>query len=142
MLEAAGELQTIKGAEREEEIGGIVDFYQRQTGNRAVLFDDIPGYPSGYRIVANILTSTKRIKLTLGLPTDATDMDLVNFWRRYMKEAKTIPPVTVPTGLPPPPATRPAAVAVPRIPAPTPTPHDRGSRTRSRRMLLTRQPAP
>jgi 4-hydroxy-3-polyprenylbenzoate decarboxylase len=98
-MEAAGELQTVRGANREEEIGGIVDFYQRKTGNPAVLFDDIPGYRSGHRVVANILTSTSRIKLTLGLPADATDMDLVAYWRRYMKEAKTIPPVTVPVGL-------------------------------------------
>ena len=98
-MEAADELQIVRGANREEEIGGIVDFYQRQTGNKAVLFDDIPGYPSGYRAVANILTSTKRIKMTLGLPADATDMDLIHFWRKYMKENKTIPPVQVPTGL-------------------------------------------
>src|SRR6266702_4596091 len=98
-MEAADELQVVRGADREREIGGIVDVYQRQAGNRAVLFDDIPGYPSGYRIVANILTSTKRIKLTLGLPADATDMDLVQFWRSYMKQAKAIPPLAVPTGL-------------------------------------------
>ena len=67
-MEAADELQLVRGANREEEIGGIVDFYQRKTGNKAVMFDDIPGYPSGYRAVANILTSTKRIKMTLGLP--------------------------------------------------------------------------
>ena len=42
-LRAAGELQDIAGAERE--IGGIVDIYQRRIGNKAVLFDDIPGYP-------------------------------------------------------------------------------------------------
>ncbi len=45
-LRAAGELQDIKGAEREKEIGGIVDIYQRKIGNKAVLFDDIPGYPA------------------------------------------------------------------------------------------------
>src|SRR5207248_1923139 len=97
-MEAANELQVVRGANREEEIGGIVEFYQRQTGNRAVLFDDIPGYPSGYRVVANILTSTSRIKMTLGLPSNATNMDLIAFWRRYMKENKNTPPVTVPTG--------------------------------------------
>ena len=64
-MDAAGELQTVRGANREEEIGGIVDFYQRQTNNKAVLFDDIPGYPPGYRAVANILTSTRRIRMTL-----------------------------------------------------------------------------
>src|SRR5687767_60420 len=96
-MEAADELQLVRGANREEEIGGIVDFYQRRTGNKAVMFDDIPGFPSGYRAVANILTSTKRIKMTLGLPSDASDMDLVAFWRKYMKDNKTIPPVQVPT---------------------------------------------
>ena len=66
-LEAAGELTIVRGAEREQEIGGIVDIYQRTAGSPAVLFDDIPGYPSGYRVVANILTSVRRINLTLGL---------------------------------------------------------------------------
>ncbi|MET0924364.1 MAG: hypothetical protein ABWY47_14595, partial [Xanthobacteraceae bacterium] len=35
-LRAAGELQEISGAEREHEIGGIVDLYMRKMGNRAV----------------------------------------------------------------------------------------------------------
>jgi UbiD family decarboxylase len=98
VMEAAGEVKRIAGANREEEIGGIVDAYQRRTGNPAVLFDDIPGYPRGYRVLANILTSVKRINLTLGNPADASEMDLVRWWRRYMKEAKAIPPVTVPSG--------------------------------------------
>ena len=49
-LRAAGEVEDIKGAEREREIGGIVDIYQRRIGNRAVLFDDVPGFPRGHRI--------------------------------------------------------------------------------------------
>src|SRR3981081_2807392 len=79
-IEAAGELQVIKGADREEEIGGIVDFYQRQTGNQAVLFDDVPGYASGYRVLANILTSVRRIKLTLRVPTHASHTALGRSW--------------------------------------------------------------
>ncbi len=97
-LRAAGELQDIKGAEREREIGGIVDIYQRKIGNRAVLFDDIPGHPRGHRILANILTSVRRINITLGLDPDAGATDLVHYWRRYMKEARAIAPVTVPDG--------------------------------------------
>src|SRR5262249_56780209 len=84
-MEAADELQIVRGANREDEIGGIVDFYQRATNNKAVLFDDIPGYPSGYRAVANILTSTRRIRMTLGLPADASDMALIQWWRQYIK---------------------------------------------------------
>src|ERR1700684_1194799 len=86
-LRAAGELQDIAGAEREKEIGGIVDIYQRQIGNKSVLFDDIPGYPRGYRILAHLLTSVRRINITLGLPADASPIELVHYWRRYMKEA-------------------------------------------------------
>src|ERR1700674_5556449 len=97
-LRAAGELQDIAGAEREKEIGGIVDIYQRKIGNKAVLFDDIPGYPRGHRILANILTSVRRINLTLGMPIDGSAIELVSYWRKYMKEAKSIAPVTVKTG--------------------------------------------
>ena len=97
-MESASEIQHISGANREEEIGGIVDFYQRRTGNPAVLFDDIPGFPRGYRVLSNILTSVRRINLTLGMTADAAEMGLVHHWRRYMKEAKTIAPATVKTG--------------------------------------------
>src|SRR6202044_643644 len=97
-LRANGELQDIEGAERENEIGGIVDIYQRQIGNKAVLFDGVPGYPRGHRILANILTSVRRINITLGLDPDASAIELVHYWRRYMKEAKAIPPVTVKSG--------------------------------------------
>jgi UbiD family decarboxylase len=97
-LRAAGEVQEVKGADREREIGGIVDIYMRKMGNPAVLFDDIPGYPRGYRILANILTSVRRINLTLGLPIDGSAIELVSFWRKYMKDAPNISPVTVTSG--------------------------------------------
>ena len=99
MLDEAGEIEHVAGAEREEEIGGIVDIYQRTPGSRAVLFDAVPGYPAGYRVIANILTSVRRINLTLGLPADSSEMNLVQYWRQYMKQAKTIPPVEVKSGL-------------------------------------------
>src|SRR5579884_3523623 len=98
MLRAADEVQDIKGAEREKEIGGIVDIYQRRVGNKAVLFDDVPGFPRGHRILANILTSVRRINITLGLPTDGSAVELVHYWRRYMKEARAIAPAVVKSG--------------------------------------------
>ena len=97
-MEAAGEIMHVRGADREREIGGIVDIYQRKIGNPALLFDHIPGYPKGYRILANILTSIRRINMTVGNPADATEIELVRYWRKYMKDAKTIPPVTVAHG--------------------------------------------
>src|SRR5258708_3344027 len=97
-MEAAGEVTHISGAEREREIGGIVDIFQRKIGNPLVLFDDIPGYPKGHRILANLLTSIRRINMTMGHPSDGTEIELVRHWRKDMNEAKTIAPGAVASG--------------------------------------------
>ena len=90
-LEANGELKHIAGAEPKEEIGGIVDIYMRKMGNPAVLFDEVPGFPKGSRVLANILTSTPRVNLAVGLPAKASEMELVQWWRKYMREAPSKP---------------------------------------------------
>ncbi|MBM3485717.1 MAG: UbiD family decarboxylase [Alphaproteobacteria bacterium] len=95
LLEENGEVQKVEGAEREVEIGGIVDIHQRKMGNPAVLFDDIPGFPRGHRVLANLLTSVRRINLTLGLPVDSSEITLVNYWRKYMKETPMIAPKVI-----------------------------------------------
>src|SRR4051794_13947013 len=94
-MEAAGEVVHISGAEREREIGGIVDIYQRKIGNPLGLFDDTPRSPKAPPILANLLPSTRRINMTMGHPADGTEIELVRHWRKYIKEAKTTPPVTV-----------------------------------------------
>jgi len=40
----------------------------------------------------------RRINLTLGLPIDGSPIELVSYWRKYMKEARSIEPVTVKSG--------------------------------------------
>src|SRR5260370_23662621 len=67
-MEEAGELVTVTGADRGEEIGGIVDIYQRTMGAPALMFQDIPGVPSPHPLVANNLTPAPRPHLPLGLP--------------------------------------------------------------------------
>jgi 4-hydroxy-3-polyprenylbenzoate decarboxylase len=98
LMDAKGELTHVKGAEPEREIGGIVDIYMRKMGQNAVLFEDVPGYAPGYRVLANILTSVRRIALTIGLPETISEIDLVRFWRDYMREAKMIAPREVNDG--------------------------------------------
>ena len=94
-IEAAGELKIIKGAETKEEIGGFVDIYQRKMGNPALLFDEVPGFPKGHRVIANILTSVPRINVALGLPPHASEMELIQWWRNYMKHAPSHKPKAV-----------------------------------------------
>jgi UbiD family decarboxylase len=86
-VKAAGELKFINGAEPNEEIGGIVDIYQRKMGNPAVMFDEVPGFPKGHRVLANILTSVPRINIALGISAHSSEMELIQWWRNYMKKA-------------------------------------------------------
>jgi UbiD family decarboxylase len=90
-VRAAGELKLIKGAEPKEEIGGIVDIYMRKMGNPAVMFDEVPGFPRGHRIIANILTSILRVNLALGLAPETTEMEQIQWWRNYFKNASSKP---------------------------------------------------
>ena len=97
-MEAAGELLKVSGADREREIGGVIDIAMRKMGRQAVLFDKVPGYDPSFRVVANLFTSVKRIALTLGLPGDTSEVELVRYWRDYMRNAPTLPPKQVNTG--------------------------------------------
>ncbi len=94
-VEAIGELRTIAGVEHREEIGGLVDIFQRKMGNPAVMFDEVPGFPKGHRVIANILTSVPRINVALGLDPAASELDLIRWWRDYMGEAPTHAPRAV-----------------------------------------------
>lgn len=94
-IETAGELKIIRGAEPKEEIGGIVDIYMRRMGHPAVMFDEVPGFPKGYRVLANILTSVLRINVALGLPPEGSEIELTQWWRNYMKNAPSHPTMTV-----------------------------------------------
>ncbi|MDH3240379.1 MAG: UbiD family decarboxylase [Alphaproteobacteria bacterium] len=94
-IEAAGELTRISGAEREKEIGGIVDLLMRKMTNPAVLFDAVPGFDANYRVLANILCSTPRVNLAVGLPAEAPPIDLVQYWRRYMADPPLVAPKPV-----------------------------------------------
>src|SRR5262249_47609883 len=78
--------------EPKEEIGAFVDIYQRKMGNPALMFDEIPGFPKGHRVIANILTSVPRINVALGLPPQGSKMELIQWWRNYMKNAPSQKP--------------------------------------------------
>jgi UbiD family decarboxylase len=77
VVDELGELQTFEGADWNLEIGGISELNYRRTPPAALLFDSVPGYPAGYRVLTGSLASARRIGLTLRLGTDYTDRRLV-----------------------------------------------------------------
>ena len=125
-VERIGELQTITGVEHQEEIGGLVDIFQRKMGNPAVMFDEVPGFPRGHRVIANILTSVPRINVALGLDPEASEMDLIRWWRDYMGDAPTHAPREVNGGPLLDNVSEGAAVDITTIPTPKWHEHDGG----------------
>jgi UbiD family decarboxylase len=92
-----GELQTIEGAHWDKEIGCIGDIMAERNGP-ALLFDKIPGYPDGFRVLGNAFLSNKRTASLLGIPGNLSSVQMVDAWRKRLKTVKAVPPVTVKTG--------------------------------------------
>src|SRR6185437_2138229 len=79
--EQAGELEHVSGASADLEIGAASQLNYRRTRPRALLFDDIPGYASGRRVLTSTLASPSLMGMSLGLGTGLSDADLVQALR-------------------------------------------------------------
>ncbi len=97
-VEELGELTRVDGASAIDDIGPLTDLYQWDMERPALLFDNIPGYAPGFRVLTNVITSTRRVALSLRLPVEGGRRDAVQAWRARSKEIQTRPAVTVPTG--------------------------------------------
>ncbi|MBI4286605.1 MAG: UbiD family decarboxylase [Chloroflexi bacterium] len=100
-MEARGELRRINGAHWELEMGGIAEIAYREgkEPKPAILFDEIPGYPKGYRTLFNFMGPPWKVAAALGLPEDQLDrMSLLRNWRKKTRELRLIPPRTVASG--------------------------------------------
>src|SRR5207245_8108656 len=72
-VEKLGELARINGADWDVEIGAITELgHHRGEKSKAILFDQIKGYPEGYRVLSNTLNTVKRIATTLHMNTNYT----------------------------------------------------------------------
>ena len=97
--EEIGECKTIEGADWETDIGTLSELEAEQPTPRLLLFDNIEGYPSGYRVASMVFSSPRRTALALGLPLEAEGIELVRAYKEKLKAGiEPIPPVEVETG--------------------------------------------
>src|SRR5437870_8496060 len=87
-----GELREVRGASWEEDIGRITEMLHHTDDAPAVLFDDIPGYPHGRRILVNANATRRRLALTLGLPLDVERRPLMDEFLRLTEEGRGLRP--------------------------------------------------
>jgi 3-polyprenyl-4-hydroxybenzoate decarboxylase len=93
-----GECKNIDGAHWDVEIGRIAELSLSVPESPVVVFDKIPGYPSGFRICANPFSSSRRTAMCLGLPQELTGLELIRAWRDKLANLTMIPPVFVKSG--------------------------------------------
>lgn len=96
-LKKYNELKRINGADWKLEIGTITELSDEKNGP-ALLFDNIKDYPSGYRVITNATSSTRRMALAFGLPADVSNIELVRQIKDELKNLNIIPPITVKSG--------------------------------------------
>ena len=93
-IDRMGDLQRVDGVDWDLELGGVLDLvYHADTKNPpALLFDNIKGYPKGFRVSAGNTNSPKRFALIMGLPEPDHPLDAVRaFTQRLRKDFKPIP---------------------------------------------------
>src|ERR1700747_977645 len=96
--EALGELRTVLGASWQEDIGLASDVVVPRDDGPAVIFDEVPGCPKGFRLLVNVFAG-KRRAMTLGFPQGLTKQELSQaYFEHYQKSQQHIPPVVVDDG--------------------------------------------
>ncbi len=101
-MREAGEVRDVKGADARLEIGAISQLNVKRDAHPALLFDEIPRYPSGSRILTCSTSSAKRLSSILRLDGDDTHQGLVKKLRgkpaEWQTQAPRFDPVTVDEG--------------------------------------------
>jgi UbiD family decarboxylase len=95
-LDRLGELKIVNGADWQEEIGGITELMVERSGP-ALLFDEIPGYPKGFRVAANLFNTISRTATAFGLKLKPLE-SLAARGAELMADFQPVPPEIVRSG--------------------------------------------
>src|SRR5678815_4249663 len=92
IVDSFGELKKVDGVDWNLEMGTLSELIARESKGPvpAVLFDNVKGYPKGYRALFAQNASFKRMALNLGLPMDLASLELVKAFRKKLNEHKSI----------------------------------------------------
>ncbi len=96
-LEKVNEIKKIDKADWNLEIGVLTELGDERN-LPALLFDNIQGYPAGYRVVTNLVATPKRLAMAFGLPAGISNVEMVRQLKEKFKSLKSIPPAAVKSG--------------------------------------------
>lgn len=97
-----GGIRHIKEIDWDQEIACVTELNRTIKHGPAFLFDEIKGYPPGFRVLTSAVRNPPRAALTLGLPIVHTDLELVELirkkWDIWESSASQFPPKIVDRG--------------------------------------------
>jgi UbiD family decarboxylase len=88
-------LRQVRGAQTNLEIGGITEVAAGLDDCPALLFDEIKGFPKGFRVFTNPINTPQRAALALGLDPGMRPVDALRAWMEKRKSLTAHKPVTV-----------------------------------------------
>ncbi|MDP2643651.1 MAG: UbiD family decarboxylase [Desulfobacterales bacterium] len=98
-IEQYGELRRIDGVPLYEELGAVHELAHTKKNVAAILFDNIPGYPEGYRIACTVPSArSTALTLNLQLSQGASVLEMTQKLREKLGDVGRIPPKVVKTG--------------------------------------------
>ena len=101
-IEKLGELKHVRGADWNLELGALSELNVKKALPPALLFDEIAGYPKGWRVLTCSTSSPARLSSILRLPIQRTHQGLVEALRgkpaQWQAAAPKFDPATVSTG--------------------------------------------
>ena len=97
-INALGQLRVLEGVDWQENIGRVTEMLHHTDESPAVLFDKIPGFPPGYRVLVNTLGARPRLALSIGLRTNIGVWELVDEWERQLNTVVPQPVEIVDSG--------------------------------------------
>jgi 4-hydroxy-3-polyprenylbenzoate decarboxylase len=97
-IEKLGELKTVRNADWNLELGAITEISAADPNAPALLFDEIKGYPKGFRLLANMFHTQSRTAVALGMKPELRGVELVRAVKELLNTSKPVPPVAVGDG--------------------------------------------
>ena len=91
-------LRVVTGADWNLEIGALATMLQGTAEDPILLFDDVPGYPSGFRVLANHLDTVAKQAMVLGVEADGSPLATLKALKDARRRIGRVPPVVVDDG--------------------------------------------
>lgn len=86
-MEKLGEVKMVEGADWDLEIGAITALNTRKTNPYTLIFDNIKGYPSGYRVVTGVVNNAHKMSVVLNMPPVKSNLEFVQLLAQKLRKA-------------------------------------------------------